>query len=489
MTKTKLAAAAAAVAMVAAADPFEVALWRGETAMVRVPDYTELGEAPAGIGVKVGVLKPVKYLTHVYRLQRSECFDRVEWNSKNVDGPRVAEISVPSDAKPGMYACGLMDIRVVDRVMPPAKEWKYHLDLWQHPWASARVAGVRPFSPAHYAAMRPLWELLATAGQNAITTTLLDQPWNHQCRDAYGSMVGRVKNADGSWRFDYSVFDEYVEFCRGCGIGPRIECFTMCPWGNKVSWQDADGRTVKVSAPPGSREFEEFWGPFLADFAAHLREKGWFGDASIAMDERPPKDVKIIADFVQRHAPGMKISLAGNKNPSEFVGITIDSYCQFIEHIDAKFLAEAAERRQKGFVTTYYVCCGPEFPNTFLDSKPEEGFWVGVYPAMSGLDGFCRWAYNSWGEDPMHDGSFRDWHAGDTYFAYPDGSPSIRFLELRNGIVAAEKLRILREQGLFADEIAALARRFDHREAIANRSDFRKLRADTLKLVNKEVAQ
>ena len=46
MTKTKLAAAAAAVAMVAAADPFEVALWRGETAMVRVPDYTELGEAP-----------------------------------------------------------------------------------------------------------------------------------------------------------------------------------------------------------------------------------------------------------------------------------------------------------------------------------------------------------------------------------------------------------------------------------------------------------
>ena len=42
------------------------------------------------------------------------------------------------------------------------------------------------------------------------------------------------------------------------------------------------------------------------------------GDASIAMDERDPKDVKIIADFVQRHAPGMKISLAGNKKPSEF---------------------------------------------------------------------------------------------------------------------------------------------------------------------------
>ncbi|HNX05881.1 MAG TPA: hypothetical protein PKI32_10290, partial [Opitutales bacterium] len=396
-------AAVLATAHAAPADPFEVALWRGETAVVRVPDYTELGEAPEGISVRVGVMKPVKYLTHVYRLQRSECFDRVEWGAKEIDGPRVAEITAPMEAKPGLYRWGLMDIRIVDRVFPPAKAWKYYLDLWQHPWASARLAKAEPFSDAHYAAMRPVWELLASAGQKTLTVTLVDRPWNHQCRDAYGSLIGRMKNADGSWSFDYSLFDRYVRFGRECGLGPHIACYTMCPWGNVVRWKNARGEIESAVAAPGTKEFEDFWGDFIVDFAAHLKKEGWFSDAYIAMDERDPKDVTAIATFILKRAPGMKIAMAGNRKPSEFADIAIDSYSQYIGHITPEFLAEIADRRAKGFVTTYYVCCGPEFPNTFLCSMPDESFWIGVYPGMVGLDGFLRWAWNSWGEDPMRD--------------------------------------------------------------------------------------
>ena len=103
---------------------------------------------------------------------------------------------------------------------------------------------------------------------------------------------------------------------------------------------------------------------------------------------------------------------------------------------------------------------------------------------MVGLDGFLRWAWNSWPEDPVRDGSFRGWRAGDTYLVYPGGAPSFRFLEMRNGIATAEKLRVLKAQGLFTAEIAALAKRYDYKEAIANKSNFAKLKADTLKLVN-----
>ena len=89
----------------------------------------------------------------------------------------------------------------------------------------------------------------------------------------------------------------------------------------------------------------------------------------------------------------------------------------------------------------------------------------------------------------MHDASYtgigRGWRAGDTYFVYPDGSPSLRFLELRNGIVAAEKIRILKEQGLFADEIKALAATFDRKAAIANTAKFSELRTKTQALVNR----
>ena len=88
-------------------------------------------------------------------------------------------------------------------------------------------------------------------------------------------------------------------------------------------------------------------------------------------------------------------------------------------------------------------------------------------------------------EDPLVDGSFRRWMAGDTYLAYPGGVPSFRFLELRNGIITAEKIRILNEQGLFKDEFAALAARFDREAAMDGKVDFAKLKDAVLKFVNR----
>jgi hypothetical protein len=181
----------------------------------------------------------------------------------------------------------------------------------------------------------------------------------------------------------------------------------------------------------------------------------------------------------------MKIAMAGNCNPSKFKGIQLDNYSQYIEHLTPEFLAELDERRAKGFLTTYYVCCGPEFPNTFLTSKPYENFWVGVYPGIVRLDGFLRWAWNSWGEDPLLDASFRDWRAGDVFLVYPKGVASFRFLELRNGIVASEKVRILKEKGLFKEKIEKLASQFKPVEASLGKSDYQKLRTDTLNLVNR----
>ena len=441
---------------------FEVAAWRGETVAARVPDFAELGKVPDGIKVRFGVLKSVKYAPAVESLQRLEVYDRVEWDEDD-EGPRVVEVSVPADAKPGVYKCGMMDIRVIDRVLPPAKEWKYYLDLWQHPWATARMAGVKPFSKEHYAAMRPVYELLATAGQKTITVSILDQPWDHQCFDAYHSMVDDA---------DFRTFDEYVRFCLDCGLGPDISCYSLCPWtlGKDI---DAD-------------ELERRWGAFLDRFTKHLKEKGWYDQTLMAMDERMPEDVKKVADFVRRHAPGMRISMAGNRKPSEFKGIDIDVYCQTLRHVSPDFLAEIPARRAKGFVTTFYVCCGPAYPNTFMSSGPGEAFWLGAYPAMAGLDGFLRWAWNSWPQNPKEDATYWNWKSGDTFLCYPDGEPSWRFLELRNGIVAAEKVRLLKEQGLFAKDLAKVAALYKVDEAVANKSNFQAIRKATLDVVNKE---
>ena len=456
-----MAAATVAGAFALEARTFEVAAWRGETVAAQVPDFAELGKAPDGIKVRLGVLKSVKYAPAVGSLQRLELYDRVEWDEDD-EGPRVVEVSVPANAKPGVYSCGHMVIRVVDRVLPPAKEWKYYLDLWQHPWATARIAKAKPFSKEHYKAMRPVYELLATAGQKTITVPILDQPWDHQCFDAYHSMVDDA---------DFHTFDEYVAFCLGCGLGPDISCYSLCPW--------TLGKDIDADA------LERRWGAFLDRFARHLRKRGWYERTLMAMDERNPEDVRKVVEFVHRHAPGMRISMAGNRKPSDFDGIDIDIYAQILHHATDAFLAEVPARREKGFVTTFYVCCSPVFPNTFMSSGPGEAFWCGASPAMLGLDGFLRWAWNSWPRNPKEDATFGGWCAGDTFLCYPDGEPSWRFLELRNGIIAAEKVRILREQGLFTDDLAKVASLYKVDEAVHNKSDFRAIRKRTLDIVNR----
>ncbi len=478
---------------------FTVSAWKGETVYAPVPDRSAMAVAPVhglsrdGISLALGSLKPVPFATEIGGFFLSSRYDLLkmfpkgrEPNRKQLDRLMV-RVSVAADAKAGEHRFGPVTVRVVDRVLPPSREWKYFLDLWQHPWAVARFFDVKPFSKEHYVKMKPVWRALADAGQKALTVTLLDQPWNHQCYDAYESMIGRVKKDDGTWVFDYTLFDEYVAFGRACGIGPDIACYTMCPWGFVVRWQNEKGETKSLKAHPGTPEFEDYWGDFLVDFTKHLKEKGWFEDTYIAMDERSPEDVRKIAEFIQKKSPGMKIAMAGNRKPSDFKGITIDNYSQGLRgsFVTPEFLAELDERRAKGFKTTFYVCCSPARPNTFMCSPDGEGFWLGAYPVLSGFDGFLRWAANSWPCNPYQNATFGTWLPGDTYFIYPRGELSARFIDLRAGIIAAEKLRILKASGLCEKEISELATTYDHVKALDGKLDMRAFRYAVETLVNR----
>jgi len=486
--KTTLLLGVCALTMGASA--LELAGWRGETVSALLGDNEKIGPAPAGLTVKLGVAHEVMYAVkpkgHVYAFTP----DRVEWGGAGA-GPRVLQVRVAADAKPGVHAFGDVTFRVVDRTLPPAKDWKYNLDLWQHPWAVARQAGVKPFSKAHYDAMRPVWELLASAGQKALTVSLIDLPWNHQCYDGYEAMVKYVRRADGTTATDFALFDAYVAFGRSCGIGPQIACYTMCPWGYKVSWFDEKGNIQKAEAKPGTPFFREYWGPFLTAFAAHLKEKGWFADTYIALDERTPEDLRNTVAFMNEKAPGLKISMAGNRLPSDFKGIDIDCYSQGLGHLGDKacaaaFRAECAARRAAGKITTFYVCCGPSAPNTFMHSGTDEAFWLGAAPAMTGFDGLLRWAWNSWPKDPAANASYGEWASGDTFLVYPGAQPSLRFLALLNGIQQAEKFTILRAAGADKAALDALETKYDVHAALAvpagsgRLRELEKLTCDTL---------
>jgi len=465
----------------------DITAWKGETVNALLPDGEKVASARDGFQVKVGALKSVSYsqAPNIWRKTVTNALDRVVWGD-GAETSRVVQVKVPRTAKPGVHEFGDLKVKVLDRAITPVRERSFYLDIWQHPWAVARCSKTKPFSKEHYDAMRPLWENLAELGQKVITTTIVRYPWSHQCCDGYETMVRHIKAADGTWSFDYTIFDEYVEFARSCGLGPGIACYSICPWDEgRIWWDEPDKKDRTARAKPGTQEYEDYWAPFLADFAKHLKAKGWLEDTTVALDERSPEETKAVADLVRKAAPGLRLELSGNRALSAFAGIDPEVYSQSMEHISKDFLSEAAKRRARGFKTTYYVCNSPLSPNTFVFSDPDEGYYLGLYPAVVGLDGLLRWAYNSWPPKPMESADYASLFAGDTFLVYPDGSPSLRMLMLQNGLEAAEKFRILRASGERMADLSVLATRFDAKESLWKKADyFKGIRADADKVLN-----
>lgn len=367
-------------------------------------------------------------------------------------------VNVPSNAKPGKYRGKLtvsssnaksrslpVELIVSDHILPPDSDWTFHLDLWQNPYSVARYENVPLWSDAHFEAMRPVMKMLADAGQKSVTTTIMNRPWNGQTEDAFGSMVTKIRRIDGTWLYDYTIFDRWVEFMFSLVIDKQINCYSMIPWALQFDYIDqATSSPATFQAAPGSEEYNEYWGAFIADFARHLKAKGWFEKTMIAMDERPLESMQAVLGLIRKVEPAFKISLAGNYHEPVIYDIvdfseTFSGKQEFPESAKAK-------RKELGLTTTFYTCCAEAHPNMFVISNPDEAAWLGWFAQAEGYDGYLRWAYNSWTLDPLTDTRFRTWPAGDCFVVYPGGRGSVRFSKLVEGIQDFEKVRILRSR-------------------------------------------
>ncbi len=409
------------------------------------------------------------------RFDSSLVADRIEpirslrYEAKTVQ-PVWITFDVPYDAVPGLYrgtvsikhdgkVCSVLpySIRVIDRTLPEPAKQKYHLDLWQNPFSVARMAGVPLWSKEHFDAMRPLMERLARAGQRGITATITHKPWNGQTYDYFEDMITEIKRADGTWMYDYTVFDRWVEFMQSCGVGPYIYCYSVIPWELTFRYYDqAANSMVDRKLAVDSPEFDEYWVSKLKAFASHLKEKGWFGQTIIAMDERPEKSMKAALRVIRKADPAYKISLAGNYH--ENLNAELFDLCIPYDHKYPEGVVDA--RRAAGKITTFYTCCTEAFPNTFSFSQPVEASLFGLIAAERDLDGYLRWAYNSWVESPAQDTRFSAWAAGDTYLVYPTNQSSVRFEKLIEGIQMFEKIQVLKSDPRRARAVSRLLQPF-----------------------------
>ena len=371
--------------------------------------------------------------------------------------PVWCTVEVPRDIEAGEYTTALevvdkngnvvkslsLKVNVNSHSLPTVAEQKFHLDFWQQPYAVSRYYGVERWSDEHFEALRPYLAALGRAGQRVVTSILFYEPWGEQTHDLFDPMVQTTKKSDGTWEYDYTVFDKYVELCAEYGINKQINCFSMLPWDMSFRYFDEASNSYKtLTTTYSSTEYRELWTGFLTAFKAHLQQKGWFEKTVIAVDERG--EAAMLKAYEIANGLGFKMALAGNYH-SSLCDILHDKCVQLgQEHYITA--AQLADRKSKNRITTFYTSCANSEPNIYTNSYPAEAAYLPIYAAKMNLDGYLHWSWMNWDEDPLTDSRYRKFGSGDTYCYYPGNRSSVRFERLIEGIHQYEKIQILREE-------------------------------------------
>ena len=95
---------------------------------------------------------------------------------------------------------------------------------------------VKPWRDEHTQLLKKHLKLYADAGGKYITTYAVHSPWADNSYMIEGSMIEWIKKKNGSWKFDYSIFDQYVQLAIDAGIDKAITIYTPIPWGDRFRY-------------------------------------------------------------------------------------------------------------------------------------------------------------------------------------------------------------------------------------------------------------
>jgi hypothetical protein len=258
----------------------------------------------------------------------------------------------------------------------------------------------------------------------------------------------------GKFEWDFTVFDRYVELMIEAGVREKIDLYAlvMGPGSTTdahIRYLDTvsgEYRTAELTV--GDPLWREVWTAFLPVLKTHLEEKGWFGIALLGFDEKPEAVMKVIFDFILETAPDFKLASSGGypgdkRKLGDEIVFHIDEMMNERRWAEIEPLVRRMHEDKSKFVS-FYTCCVPHFPNTFIFSPLRESRLLAWLTWKYGFDGYTRWAVDLFPEDVWNPPRFT-WPSGDMFFVYPgrDGPlDSMRWELMRQGIQDYEALRI-----------------------------------------------
>lgn len=354
--------------------------------------------------------------------------------------------------------CAELPIRPIPYTLPAPKDYLKKIDLWQHNTCIARYYGVGEYSDAHFALMKPYFEALAQLGQRSVTVLAAHKPWDGQRRGLNGqarpaslfeAQMVRVTRTAAGLDIDFSPMDQVVALAAACGIADEIELFGLCG-----AWTERS--LVAVRTPSGLGYLsEDEMESYIAALYRHIQQMGWAERTVVCADE--PQDAQRFEHEIRRLrrlAPGLR--LKGALDHPAFA----DRFGQALSVVVPSFFTACRRLpllRSLPGSKTWYICCSPNKPNTFLSSPLPETRALCYLNEIFGFDGLLRWAFTAWPEDPYREAAVGPWEPGDTFLIYPgrDGRPvlSLRYLQLRRMAEDQQLLAAVRDPMRYAARI------------------------------------
>lgn len=373
-----------------------------------------------------------------------------------------------------------VSVKVYGTVLEDSRSWKFHLDLWQHHCNLARHGDVRLWSDEHFELMKPYAKSMAELGQKAVSICVSEIPWGGQLCESdhrYGgnlfeySSVFVNKKLDGSFECDFSKMQRIIDTYAEAGIDSVIEVFGLVnlwgvkgyPCGDPIDEYPEDIKVRYLDESDGTQKYLRRGEDIIAYVKAlekYFIDTKQIDKVRIAADEpADPERYRKSLDMLKSIAPSFRGSCAINH--AEFIGQFYDRIDDFVPYLGCtvkefdRLKEYQSEYPDKKFL--WYVCCDRNMkPNTFISSNPVEARVIGLMTSFVGFDGFARWAYTIWSDNPRLDVRHSAFEAGDTCFVYPgyNGKPllSLRYKNLQRGIADYELITRYREK--YGDEKA-----------------------------------
>ncbi|MBP5621111.1 MAG: DUF4091 domain-containing protein, partial [Thermoguttaceae bacterium] len=331
-----------------------------------------------------------------------------------------------------------ISLEVFSFELPDARS--LYMTNWWSPWNVASYHKLEYFSEEHWEMMEKYFKNMGEHRQNVLIVE-----WTPD----NGHFIKGVCKEDGTFEFDFSLFERLLRLAEKHGVADRIEL-------QHIGGIDRTRHSVSFHSATFFDEkkqedvvlsVDEWLEPSLKALCDYLKKTGRLERSMIHVADEPYlpdiESWRVASERIRNIAPELK-----QIDAIETMNFTnrLDVWVPKLSHFDRWRQGFEARRGDGEF--WYYICCHPigiHYPNRFMDipgARIRVLHWINY---SENLVGYLHWGYNHWQGDAFG-APTETYGPGDTHIVYPGPNgplDSIRWELERESVEDYEYLKLL----------------------------------------------